>query len=165
MEPADRKSPVTGRFEKTHGLSNTDIYVIWCAMRRRCNSNHDKRYARYGARGIAVCAEWDDFSSFYNWAMLHGYRKGLSIDRIDNDGNYNPKNCRWVTISEQNRNYSRNHKITFNGETLCLKDMAEKYGINRATVLYRINAGKPLDEVFKSEDGRSKRWNKVYLQS
>ena len=90
--------------------------------------------------------------------MQNGYAEGLTIDRIDNNGNYEPQNCRWTTVAEQNRNYSRNHVITFQGETKCLSDWADYFGINRATVLYRIKAGKTLEEVFRCEDGRKTRW-------
>ena len=127
-------------------------------MKERCNNPHNKRYGRYGGRGIAVCKEWaESYESFRKWSEESGYREGLTIDRINNSGNYEPGNCRWVTQKEQNRNYSRNHKITYNGETLCIADWSEKTGIGRATILWRLQNGKALDEVFSKNDGRSKR--------
>lgn len=155
----ERERNPNGTYKPIHGKRNSRLYKVWCAMKRRCNSPHDEFYSRYGERGIKVCGQWDEsFESFYGWAMKNGYKEGLSIDRIDNEKGYEPENCRWTTPSQQNRNYSRNHFITYKGETKCLADWAKEFGINRATVLWRIKAGKPLDEVFKKEDGRAKRW-------
>jgi hypothetical protein len=90
----------------THNLTNTKIYNIWTGIKRRTLNPKDKAYSNYGGRGIKVCEEWLDIQNFYNWAMSNGYEenKGLSIDRIDNDGGYSPENCRWTTITIQNRN-------------------------------------------------------------
>ena len=92
---------------KTHGLSNTRLSGIWSEIKNRTLNSKYKDYLDYGGRGITICDEWkNDFMSFYNWAMSNGYEenKGLSIDRIDNDGNYEPSNCRWVSSNIQNRN-------------------------------------------------------------
>lgn len=88
--------------KRTHGLSKTNLYKRWLSMKKRCNDNNN---LRYGARGIKVCKEWtNDFLSFYNWSLENGYKKELSIDRINNDGNYEPTNCRWTTAMEQRHN-------------------------------------------------------------
>lgn len=151
----NKKDNKTGRFITIHGMKKSKIYRVWSSMKERCYNKNNKRYKNYGGRCISVCDEWKkSFTDFYNWAQKNGYSDGLTIDRIDNNGNYCPKNCRWVTRKEQNRNYSKNHKITYNGETLCLSDMAVKYGVNRATVLFRIKSGKPLDVVFSRKDFR-----------
>jgi hypothetical protein len=83
------------------GLYKTKIYSIWGNMKDRCFNSKCKEYKNYGGRGIKVCDEWkNNFVAFYNWAMTHGYKEGLSIDRIDNDGNYEPSNCQWLTVGE-----------------------------------------------------------------
>lgn len=153
-----------GTFSKTHGERRTKLYSVWCGMKERCNNPHNKSFPRYGGRGIKVCEEWaNSFSSFREWATENGYSETLTIDRIDSNDGYYPENCRWVTTAQQNRNYSRNHMITYNGETKCLADWADLFGINRGTVLFRIQQGKPLSEVFNPIDGRKTRWQKTTL--
>lgn len=144
---------------RSHGMKRTKIYRVWCSMKERCNNPHNKSYIYYGSRGISVCREWSDsFVSFYEWSKKNGYQEGLTIDRIDSNGNYCPNNCRWVTTAIQNRNYSRNHFLTYNGETLCLKDMAEKYGVKTTTLLFRLKSGMALDLALQNIDRRSLRF-------
>lgn len=89
----------------THHETKTRLYRIWRGMRSRCNNPSDAAYKHYGGRGITVCPEWNkSYETFRNWALSHGYSPDLSIDRIDNDGNYEPSNCHWATQSEQNAN-------------------------------------------------------------
>lgn len=153
-----------GSFASEHGGRRTKLYGVWCSMKERCSNPHNKSYPRYGGRGITVCTDWaNDFSSFRDWAYAAGFRDGLTIDRIDGNKGYSPENCRWATTAQQNRNYSRNHMITYNGETKCLSDWADQFGIKRGTVLFRIQQGKPLPEVFNPIDGRTTRWQKTTL--
>lgn len=88
-----------------HNLCKSRLYRIWGAMKTRCYNPKFQYFKNYGGRGIIICKEWlNDFQAFYKWAMSHGYRDGLSIDRIDNDKGYSPDNCRWVTMKEQRHN-------------------------------------------------------------
>ena len=102
---------------KTHGLRYTRLYSIWIDIKRRTLSPKRKAYQDYGGRGITICEEWLDVQNFYNWAMSNGYSDELSIDRIDNEGNYCPENCRWATQTIQNRNQriKKNNKSGYKG--------------------------------------------------
>lgn len=88
----------------THGGSGSRLYRIWQAMRDRTQNPRASRFSYYGGRGIAVCPQWEDFKVFRDWALSNGYASNLSIDRIDNDGDYEPANCRWATQQQQVQN-------------------------------------------------------------
>ncbi len=100
---------------RTHGLSGAKLYWVWTAMKERCLNPNNEWFKNYGSRGIKVCEEWTDFKTFYDWAMSSGYKEGLSIDRRDNDGNYEPSNCRWATVVTQNRNTQRIRRSNTSG--------------------------------------------------
>lgn len=128
---------------------NERLYIIWRAMRERCRREKNKRYKNYGGRGIRVCEEWNDYITFKKWALANGYNDGLTIDRIDNDGNYEPSNCRWVDRASQANNKSNNHLITHNGETHTAMEWSRITGIPYRTILSRINRdGLSPAEVF-----------------
>jgi len=127
----------------THGMTQHGewhpVYRAWFNMLQRCENPNNKRYKDYGGRGIAVCDEWHSAERFIGWALASGWEKGLSIDRIDNNGNYEPDNCRWVTRKVQSRNKRSNHLVAFNGRTQCLTNWAEETKILRSTLYTRIN--------------------------
>lgn len=112
----------------THRLSGTLIYRVWHGMMTRCYNEDSGSYHRYGKRGIRVCRRWHNVVNFFT-DMGHPPAKGYSIDRIDNDGDYKPSNCRWTAASTQARNRRSNVLITYNGKTQCLKDWATELGL------------------------------------
>ena len=122
-----------------HNECNTPLYHKWTAMRHRCNNPNNDEYDRYGGRGIQVCPEWDEYVNFRDWALEHGYDEKLTIDRIDNDGNYEPDNCRFATRIEQQNNMSRNIYYSMNGETHTLSEWSRITGINLQTLYSRVN--------------------------
>lgn len=95
-----------------HSMTGTRIHDIWCNMKGRCFNKNNPRYDDWGGRGITVCDEWkNSFESFYDWAMANGYSDNLSLDRIDNNKNYEPSNCRWATPKEQANNRRITRKV------------------------------------------------------
>lgn len=104
-----KKEPTVscGCYRKTksikHGARKHPLYRVWGNMIQRCSNKKTREYRHYGGKGVSVCADWIDFSSFYDWAMGSGYEHGLTIDRIDPNGNYEPSNCRFITRSENTR--------------------------------------------------------------
>lgn len=152
----NRNREENGRFANVHGEKRTRLYRVWCAMRERCSNPHNKRFSRYGGRGICVCQEWNDYRVFREWAVANGYGETLTIDRINQNGPYSPSNCRFVTVAEQNRNYSRNKQITYQGTTMCLTDWAKTLGINKSTLALRLKSGLCLEEAFMKKDRRTK---------
>lgn len=119
---------------------------IWKAMVARCTQPHHPSYANYGGRGIQVCDRWLDYSAFREDVGERPSSKH-SLDRIDNDGDYEPSNCRWATSSEQNRNTRANRLIEHQGETLTVAEWSERLGIKRGTIFNRLNEGRPVAEV------------------
>lgn len=137
-----------------HGETRTRLYRIWSNMKTRCYNKQNKNYARWGARGISICDEWEkDFVAFRTWALEHGYKPGLSIDRIDNDKGYYPENCRWATPLEQANNTRQTRMITYNGRTLSLHGWARFYHVDPTTLFYRLKKHTP-QEVFSAEDAK-----------
>lgn len=139
-----------------HHQYNTRLYHIWQGMKARCSNVNDTRYDRYGGRGITVCDEWcHNFATFQKWAIEHGYSEDLTIDRIDNDKNYEPNNCRWVTNKEQSANRSTNIQVTIGNTTKTLTEWCDIFNLPYSTIKHRYhrNDNISLDELFKSEKG------------
>lgn len=122
-----------------HNLRHTDLYVLFGGMKHRCYDKNAVNYKNYGGRGITICNEWlNNFKAFYDWSMLNGYKKGLTIDRIDNNGNYEPSNCRWVTREVQNNNKRTCNYLTYNGETHTIKEWSVIKGLDYRCLQQRI---------------------------
>jgi hypothetical protein len=107
----------------THGNSKNHLYRIWAGMLTRCNNPKGDHYKYYGGRGISVCEHWRKFENFFE-DMEPSFKNGLSIDRIDNNGNYCKENCRWSTLKEQMNNMSTNHFLEHNGKRMTIAQWA-----------------------------------------
>lgn len=132
-----------------HGMCHTRLYGIYIGMKQRCNNPDNEAYKNYGKRGIKICDEWlrSPFS-FFEWALSNGYAENLSIERKDNNGNYEPGNCVWATMPEQSRNKRSNVFITIGGATKILGDWAKEFGVNQWRVAARIRNGwDPIDAL------------------
>ena len=133
----------------THGYHGTHIHNVWCAMRRRCRNSTGKSAKYYHDRGISVCPEWDnDFLNFYEWSLSNGYSEGLTIDRIDVNGGYEPGNCRWVSMKTQANNRSNSRNISFRGEMHTLQEWSEICGIPYTTLYMRFRNGWSTERAF-----------------
>lgn len=116
------------------------LYNAWKNMRRRCGSPYAKGYENYGGRGIKVCEEWDkDPLVFIHWALANGWEEGLTLDRIDNNGDYCPENCRWISRAKQLLNRRNNRIMTLNGKSQTMKEWADELGISPLTLSNRVN--------------------------
>lgn len=125
-----------------HGGSGSRLYGIWIDMRARCSYKKSINWHLYGGRGIIVCDAWqNDFSVFRDWAFNNGYKDGLQLDRIDNDGNYEPDNCKWSSRSEQGNNRRTCNYITINGVTKTISEWCDESGVKRSTAYNRIKRG------------------------
>lgn len=123
----------------THNKTKHPLYQVWAGMIARCTNKNHSGYKYYMCKNIKVCDEWYDFEIFYRWSIENGYKKGLTIDRINNSSNYEPNNCRWVTIKENARNKDNTLKVTFNGETKALTEWCEILSIKYQKVYDRIH--------------------------
>ena len=126
---------------KQHRESNTRLYKTWNSMIARCETTTQTSFAHYGGRGIRVCQEWHSFLFFKKWAIENGYTDELTLDRIDNNGNYEPSNCRWVTKKEQANNRRSSRHVTLSGITHTLAEWSDITGIHPSTIAWRIRHG------------------------
>lgn len=143
-----------------HKLHGTHLYRIYYGIRRRCYNKHEEAYKNYGGRGIVMCDEWkNSVEKFYEWAIASGYKEGLSIDRIDNNGNYSPENCRWVDKKLQANNRRTNVVYSMNGKTMNLSQWCNEYNMKYFTVRARLNKGWTFEDAisFKRDARKVKR--------
>lgn len=130
------------------GESRTRLYSIWYGMKKRCR---DSKLERYGGRGISVCKEWDEsYKAFRDWSLANGYTEHLSIDRIDNDGNYEPSNCRWTTAKEQAWNRENGIVLHYRGAELQTRDVVAMTGLKYKTVWQRYKNGWTDREIIET---------------
>lgn len=136
-----------------HGLARHPLYHVWQGMKQRCYDKSVKQYKNYGARGIQMCERWlKGFKYFYE-DMGNSWKPGLSIDRIDVNGDYSPENCRWADVKTQNRNKRTNHFI----DGVTVTDLAEECGVDRGTIYARIRRGVPK-ELLTTPVGKLPKW-------
>lgn len=129
-----------------HGEYKSPLYDVWVSMKQRCFNPRSEEYHNYGARGITVCDEWLDYSNFREWAQ-DKYNQGLTIDRINNNGNYEPSNCRFTTYYAQSINKRSNRIITYGGETKTVTELARKYGFKPHVVFKRLKIGWTIERA------------------
>lgn len=146
----------TKEFATTHGLSKTRLYKTYTSMKARCYRPTTTYYENYGGRGIKVCDEWlESFENFKAWADKSGYADNLTIERIDNDGNYCPENCTWITKQEQDRNKRTNHPVIYKGQEMLLTDLVKLTGLAPQTIKkheqqYNYNYDLMVKEILES---------------
>lgn len=134
---------------RKHGMSNSVEYKTWMSMLHRCTNSNYEQWSLYGGRGIKVCERWQYFEAFFE-DMGKRPSKYHSIDRINSDGNYEPSNCRWGTLRQQNRNKRTNVMLTYKGETLCIQDWAARIGISSGGIQRRIRSGWSIDKIIET---------------
>ena len=125
----------------THGQNGRPLYRVWAAMKSRCANPNVASFGRYGGRGISVCEEWLEYARFQVWADTNGYRSGLTLDRIDNDGNYEPGNCQWVSRSRQANNRTSSRLVAYRGEIKSIADWSRTTGLAAGVIWKRLNRG------------------------
>ncbi len=133
----------------THQMTGRRIYNIWRGMKARCSNPKNIVWPIYGGRGVRVCDEWLEFWPFWNWAIVNGYQRHLTIDRIDPNGNYEPSNCRWANYFQQARNRRSSYTpLTINEVTMSVAEWSAKTGVGRSTIRYRMSRGITGESLF-----------------
>lgn len=145
------------RKRTTHGNYGSSLYHVWNMMIQRCSNPRCNAYSRYGGRGIKVCQEWvRSFESFNEWALSNGYIYGLTIDRIDNDGDYEPSNCRWVSMKIQCNNRRNSRYFEINGETHTLSEWCELSSVEYGLVKGRLRLGWSIEDALTTPKRKTK---------
>ena len=148
-DAARASAPLAAAANYKHGLSRSRLDTVFDNMLKRCYRPNARRFAEYGGRGIAVCAEWrEDRAAFYRWALANGYADDLWIERIDPDGHYEPGNCRWATPKEQANNTRRSRRLTWNGTSGTVAEWASRLGVRREALQHRVDRGWSAERIF-----------------
>lgn len=147
----------------THNQRHTKLYEVWKSIKQRCYNPKHHAYKNWGGRGIKVCDEWkENFQAFYDWSYSNGYKEEcqksekdkLTIDRINNDGDYCPSNCRWVNRTTQSRNKRVNKKIIYKNEEHCLVEWCEILNLYYQTINARLRRGWSIEKSFETPTKR-----------
>ena len=147
---SDKTTATNKRIRTTHGRLPREIHSTWTGMLARCRNKNHVSYPGYGGRGITVCAEWHDFVVFRKWAIENRHAPGLTIERRNNDGNYEPDNCRWATHQEQSNNRRTSRYLTIDGVSKTLTEHCRARGISVSTAHRRLKNGENPEHVFLS---------------
>lgn len=135
----------------THKKSKTRLYAIWGGIKTRCSNPKCEAFKEYGGRGIKFCKDWVFYENFEKWALNNGYSNNLTIDRIDNNGNYEPDNCRWVTMKKQSNNRRSNRYVEYNGKIFTIAEICDILNLPYNYVIYRINKNLSIYDILKDK--------------
>lgn len=147
------------------------LYHSWQSMKQRCTNKKHPKYPRYGGRGIKVCKSWMNIEVFYNWAIKHGWKEGYTIDRINNDGNYSPRNCRWITMSENSRKKRTTKIDMITAQEIRSRinedwyELAKEYGCSHGNIWFIMNnfthvpEGECAKKLKERKAKKDKKWN------
>lgn len=144
----------TSKSRTTHGLSRNPLtgkrdklYRVFAGMKERCYNPHHDMFRYYGGSGVSICEAWlNDYSAFHQWAITNGYKEGLTIERVNTFGNYEPSNCKWIPMSEQSKNRRNNRILTFNGQTKKVIEWAEITSLPGTLIIQRIKRGWSIEK-------------------
>lgn len=130
-----------------HGFCGTGLYQCWQDMKKRCYDKNRAQYKDWGGRGISVCEDWLSFENFKIWAVKNGYQPGLTIERVDNNGNYSPENCKFIRKQDQNSNRRNTVVISFDGKNMNIEQWAKYLGLKRGTFDSRLKRGWSIEKA------------------
>lgn len=140
-------------------ITQSRLYHIWIGIKDRCGNENNSSFRYYGGRGISVCEEWKhDFATFRDWALSNGYDDKLTIERVDNNGNYCPENCTFATMKQQSNNRRNGAYLSYGGKTHTIAEWSDILGINQQKFRVRLWKGMPFEKAIKKTDLRAERW-------
>ena len=139
------------KYNTKHNLCNKHpLYGVWKNIKQRCLNPNNPRFDYYGGRGVSICNQWvQDFISFYTWSLANGWEDGLQIDRIDNNGNYGPSNCRFTTNQINSTNRRDSHNIKVYNQTLNRSEIARKFNIPYGKLRHRLGKGQDVHQILR----------------